>query len=142
MENLQNYNPGNPADMFPAKQEHSHAELHQYVNDVSSRLKVIEDRQQNLRRKNQLTEQNMLNMSKKLSVDIKALSEELHETKKELDEILEKLLLFMKEVDKCAKKEDVRMLEKYLEFWNPINFLTREDAEKLLQDSMRKDQES
>lgn len=111
------------------------------VNELSSRLKVIEDRQANLRRKNQLTEQNMLNMNKKLLSDIKTLSSELSETKKQLDEIAEKLLQFMNEIRKCAKKEDVKIIEKYLEFWSPINFITREEAERMIKDSINREEE-
>ncbi len=109
------------------------------VNELSSMLKVIEDRQTNLRRKNQLTEQNMLNMNKKLTSDIKALSLELSETKKQLDEISEKLLQFINELKKCAKKEDVRIIEKYLEFWSPINFVTREEAERMIRENINQE---
>ncbi len=110
------------------------------MNELSSRLKVLEDRQANLRRKNQLTEQNMLNINKKLASDIKTLSLGLSETKKQVDEVSERLLQFMHEIKKCAKKEDLNLLERYLEFWNPINFLTRKEAEKLVEDSLKKEE--
>ena len=126
---------------MPLGQEEKIPDIVDGINELSSRFKVIEDRQANLRRKNQLTEQNMLNMSKKLIADIKALSSELSETKKQLDEISEKLLQFMNEIKKCAKKEDVRIIEKYLEFWSPINFVTREEAERMIKESIDREEE-
>ena len=123
---------------FPFGQQQS--SITQQVTELSSSLKVIEDRQLNLRRKSQLTEQNMLNMNKKLAGDLKALSQELHEAKGQLDEISEKLLQLMNELKRTAKKEDVKLLEKYLEFWNPMRFVTREEAIRMIQDSLAREE--
>lgn len=127
------------AQDFPFAQQQSSTS--QQVTELSSRLKVIEDRQLNLRRKSQLTEQNMLNMNKKLAGDLKALSQELHDAKSQLDEISDKLLQLMNELKRTAKKEDVKLLEKYLEFWNPMRFLTREEAIRMIQDSLAQEPE-
>ncbi|MBI4448282.1 hypothetical protein HY643_04840, partial [Candidatus Woesearchaeota archaeon] len=30
-----------------------------------------------------------------------------------------------------AKKENVKVLEKYINLWNPLNFVTREEAKRI-----------
>ena len=37
-----------------------------------------------------------------------------------------------------AKKDDVQVMKKYLELWEPIHFVTQEQVEKIVQDMLER----
>ncbi len=101
---------------------------------ANRRVRVLEERYANLRRKSQVTEQNMLTTNKKFMADIKTLTTEMNEIKKEIEIIKNTLTQIIEELKKCAKKEEVKMLEKYVNLWEPIKFVTHDEVEKIVQD--------
>jgi predicted nucleic acid-binding Zn-ribbon protein len=108
------------------------------VNLLSRRVRVIEDRYNNLRRKTQVDEQNVLNINKKLTIEVKTLNTEFNELKSELSDIKNKILQIIEELKKCAKKEELKVVQKYVEIWQPLNFVTRKEVEKLIKEIMEK----
>ena len=104
------------------------------INGLNRRIKVIEERNTNMRSKFQLLEQNVVQKHKMFYTEIKTLSSEIIEVKKELNEIKDKMLLLLKEMDNLAKKDSVEILKKYIDFWNPVNFVTKNDVEDIVKD--------
>ena len=102
------------------------------------RLKMLEERLTNLRSKLQVTEQNMIQKNKLIFEEIRATSLELTDVKKEIQELKEKVLWLVKEVQDCAKREQVEMLKKYLDYWNPFKFVTKNDVEGTVRDVIEK----
>ena len=93
------------------------------LNSLDRRLKMMEERHTNLRSKLKVTEQNMLQKNKTFFGEIKALNVEMTEVKKEINEIKDKMIALIKELESFAKKENVDILKKYIDLWNPINFM-------------------
>ena len=102
------------------------------------RLKMLEERLTNLRSKLQVTEQNMIQKNKLIFEDIRATSLELTDIKKDIQELKEKVLWLVKEMQDFAKREQVEMLKKYLDFWNPFKFVTKNDVEATVRDVIDK----
>ncbi|RMF05573.1 hypothetical protein D6764_04335, partial [Candidatus Woesearchaeota archaeon] len=101
------------------------------------RLRILEDRYSNLRRKTQVTDQNMLSNTKRFTNEIREINDSLKEAKKEIYDMKEKMDLFVKELETCAKSEDVRMIENYVNLWNPIKFVTQNEAKSLVKAIIR-----
>lgn len=108
------------------------AESSSQVTMLSRQLRVLEERYDNLRKKTQVTDQNMLSNHKEVNIEIKALGEEIDEFKKEFEDLKSKLRLIVQELKMCAKTEDVRVLQKYIELWNPIEFATKKEVQDLI----------
>ncbi len=106
--------------------------LSEVVRDSSSRLRVIEERYASLRKILQVNEQNTIKLSKDLRTEVKALSEEVSELKTDLSQMKDELKLVISEIKSTAKKEDVTLLEKYLNLWEPLNFVTQRDVEQIV----------
>lgn len=102
------------------------------VNNVSRTLKTLEDKYTTLRKKAQVTEQNMIVNDKKMIVDLKVANSEILELKTELNDLREKLTLLIKELKMTATKEEVKVMEKYIAYWEPLNFVTRDELNKIL----------
>jgi len=105
------------------------SELLMNLNDSSKRLKVLEDRYLTIRKKTQLTDQNMLEANKRFNSEIKAINDELIKLKISMKEMNEKLDQLVSETSGLAKRQDLITLSKYVDFWRPMNFITREQLE-------------
>jgi uncharacterized NAD(P)/FAD-binding protein YdhS len=106
------------------------------LNNISRRLMVIEERYTNTRKKMQVTDQNMLNNNKKLMTEIQTSHAEMDEVKKQVADIVEKMKIIVRELKECAKRQDVDVLQKYINLWEPIKFVTRDNVTKMIQDSV------
>ncbi|MGM5488354.1 MAG: hypothetical protein ACQESG_05380 [Nanobdellota archaeon] len=101
-------------------------------SSLSRRLRELEERTQNLRKKIQMADQNFMSQNKKNAQDLREDRAEISELKKFMNDLDNKLLLLIKELRMCARKEDVKELERYINIWEPINFVTRKEVEKIM----------
>ena len=113
-------------------------ELSDMMADLASGIKILEDRYSNLRKKTQLTDQSLLDVQREFEKERKVLNEDLMDLKVKVNEISNELKNMSDELDDAAKKDDVRVLEKYLDLWNPMKFLTRAEAEKIIEDELKR----
>lgn len=104
----------------------------QAVTALGSRLRVLEERYTNLRHKTQVTDQNMIELERELKEEVKRMVMALDDMKKELDEVSRRSLQLAEEMRNTVKQMDFKVLEKYLEFWEPLQFVTREEVQALL----------
>ena len=108
------------------------------VNTLSRRLKLLEEGFTNLRRFLQVTEENIIAKNKHYSAEIKTLASDLTEIRKEIQELKDKLLLVIRELQTVARKEEVKVLEKYINLWNPIRFVTQNEVEQIINEILDK----
>ncbi len=106
------------------------------MNTIMTHLRILEERYTNLRKKNQLTDENMLEDSRKLSSDIRLIQENLVDFKKELSEIKTKLAMLYEEIGQTAKKSDYKVLSRYLDMWEPMGFVSADEAKKMVEEAI------
>jgi len=106
------------------------------LNNISRRLMVLEERYTNLRKKTQVTDQNMLASNKKVMAEIQATHEQIDELKNKLDDTIDNLKIIVRELKECAKRQDVEVLQKYINIWEPVNFVTRDTVDKMVQEQV------
>lgn len=102
------------------------------INNIATRLKLLEERYQTLQRKAQLNEQNIVDNQKEHFQELQLLNESLLEAKRTLREITDKISLLAEEVKHFATKNDVTTLQRYVEFWEPMDFVTRKEVNDFL----------
>lgn len=94
------------------------------------RIRVLEERYSNLRKKSLVIEQNQILHKKNISNELKSVEMEMISIKREFIDINDKLSLVNKELSALASSSEVRYLTKYLEFFNPVNFVTVKEMER------------
>jgi len=104
------------------------------MDELMRRLRLLEERYSGLRKKTQFTEQNMLKDAKELFAEIKVIHESISELKSDLSIINEKMIKLRQEVKSSVKKTDFNVLAKYIDYWQPLNYITKEEAEKLIKE--------
>ena len=77
------------------------------VNNVAANLRILEERYSTLRNKSQVSEQSMISMEKDIRGDIRLLSDDLLDLKRNLNDIKDKLRLISGEINNLVKKEDM-----------------------------------
>jgi len=111
------------------------------ITNLTTRMRVLEERSTNTKKKLGLVEQNMLSHRKKYAEETDLLKEEIDEVKKTIKEIEERVVMVIKEIRLSAKKEDVDSLKKYVELWEPVNFVTQNQVEKIAREIIEELQE-
>ena len=104
------------------------------LNNISRRLRVLEERYINLRTKTQVTDQNMLLNNKKLITQINMIGDETKEVKREMKEVRDTMKLMIKELRETVKKEEMNTIKKYIDLWDPSNFITRDGVRKMFRE--------
>lgn len=112
------------------------SELREDVNSISSRLRIGEERFSELRKKLSFIEQQTLANQKKVLGEIKLLSGELTEVKRTMGEMQNKIILVIKELQLTARRQDVDVLRKYLDLWEPVKFVTANQVEKIIDEKL------
>ena len=131
------------ADLFhkAAPQQFDPKSLSEDINNASRRLRTLEEGFTNLRRTLQVTEHNMLEKNKLFSTDIRALTSDINDIRKEIDEIKEKVIDIVGELEQTAKREEVKVLEKYINFWNPVKFVTQNEVEAIVKEILKQEKD-
>ena len=111
-------------------------EEQQQVNggyDVHSRVREIEGKYNLLRDRALIINQNMIAQYRKTTTEINLMNDELKEAKSEIFKLQETIKHLVNELNMLARKEDLKVLEKYINFWSPLNFVTESDVKKLIE---------
>jgi len=102
--------------------------------DPTERVRVLESKYGYLRDRIVLINENLINEYKKLNQEIKVVDSELKDLKKDIFEIKEALRHVLGEMKHFARKENFKVLEKYINVWNPFNFVTEEEVLQLIKE--------
>ena len=106
------------------------------VANISRTVKILEDKYSNLRKKVQIDEQNSLSAHKKAFDEIKVIKSDVLDIKADMEDLKDKVLLIIKELRASVKAEQFEELKKYIEIWEPVNFVTRNEVKKVVEKAM------
>ena len=102
------------------------------INSISRRLKLLEEGITNLRRFFHVTEENIISKNKHYSAELKTISSDIMEMRKEMQDVKDKVMLVIRELQSVARKEEVKVLEKYINLWNPVKFVSQNEIEDII----------
>ncbi len=128
---------------FPAqekkgkKKEGVGSELAMKVTSLGSRLRMLETQYVNLRSRAQVIDQNLLEFERNVRKELKALSEQLLELTRTLQGLKEKVNIVSSELSNTVKEHDFRVLEKYVDLWNPGLFVTKEKLREAIEEALK-----
>ncbi len=109
------------------------------ISNLGRRLRLLEEGFTNIRGALQVTEQNMLGKNKVFATDLRTLMSDISDIKQEIAEIKEKILDVVKELQTSAKRDEVRVLQKYINYWNPVKFVTQNEVEAIVKEILKKE---
>ena len=113
-------------------------EQYSEINELGSRIRILEGKYTLIRERIFLINQNMVDAHKKLTIDFKVLESDIKEIKSDIFTIKETLRHLIKELDSFAKKENFKVLEKYINLWNPLKFVSEQEVLDLIKKNVKK----
>jgi uncharacterized coiled-coil protein SlyX len=108
------------------------------INLLGRRLRLLESRSTDLDRRIQVTEKNVLNERKRFLTEIKTINSDVIELKKVIEDIKHKMDLVVNDLKNFASKDELAVIKKYVEYWEPLNFVTRDEVEKIINEKLGK----
>jgi uncharacterized protein (DUF342 family) len=108
------------------------------VKDLMRRVRVIEERYSSIRKNIQVGEQNMLTMNRNIMTEIKTINMDISEVKETLRQVKEDMSMIIKELKDTVNKEEVKVLQKYIQLWEPLNFVSQAEMEKYVDSRLKK----
>ncbi|MBW3018735.1 hypothetical protein KY329_00940, partial [Candidatus Woesearchaeota archaeon] len=81
-------------------------------------------------------EQNLLSNHRTAMDQIKSLQQDIVDIKRHIQEIEDRILTIIKELRLTARKEDIDVMRKYLDLWDPVKFVTMETVERMINDKL------
>ncbi len=106
--------------------------------DVNSKIKALESKYNLSRDRLFLINQNMIDQFKLTSTELRLIKEEVKDLKTELNSIKETISSILKELNRFARKEEVKVIEKYVSLWDPLKFVTEDQLKEILENASRK----
>ena len=108
------------------------------ISELNTRIRILEGKYNLTRERMLLINQNMIDHYKDLNNEIKTLNIEIKEMKETLEVIKETNINIVKELSFFARKDQLKILEKYINMWNPLNFITEEEVLELMKKNKEK----
>ncbi len=117
-------------------------EFNEKVNSHAKAILTVVERQKDLESsldllndKIEMLDHNSVKSFKDISIEIKSIKEDLKEIKFELNSMKEFSKKISKQLKLVASKDEVKKLEKYIDLWNPMDFMTREEVYSSMEDN-------
>ena len=108
------------------------------VIDINSKIKALESKYNLSRDRLFLINQNMIDQFKLTSSELRLIKDEVKDLKTELNSIKETISAISKELNRFVKKEEIKVIEKYVSLWDPLKFVTEDQLKEILENASRK----
>jgi predicted nucleic acid-binding Zn-ribbon protein len=108
------------------------------ISDTNRKMRMMEERIDNLRNHLELLENNMIEMNKSVSEELETFNKTFQELRNQMQDNLEKFSRLAENINHLASKESVRVVEKYIELLNPMTLVTRDEVEDIIKETTEK----
>lgn len=98
------------------------------ILDLNMRIRILEEKQNLIRERILVINQNMVEEYKNLVMEIKTINSDIIELKEEISNMNDMTRHIIKDMEKFARIDSVKVLEKYIKIWDPMKFTTEEDV--------------
>lgn len=95
-------------------------------------MKVLEEKINNLNKKTEIIENNILRINQRQSSDIKILNAKAMNLEKELSLVKKRMVEMASDLKNFARREQVDTIQKYVNYWEPISFVTHQELDEAL----------
>src|SRR3989344_5380162 len=100
--------------------------------EITNRIRILENKYTQMRERLFLINQNMIDQYKKIIEETQDINIEVKDLKNDLFSIKEALNHIITEMNSFARKENLMVLEKYINMLDPLSFVTHNQLEEEL----------
>lgn len=121
------------------------ANLNKMTDDLGQTLRILrmlEERYSTLRKKMQMSDQNIIDDTNKIFTQLKLIVKDISDLKIKIEDMRIKLDMFQNEIKEMATRQDLTVLQRYIELWEPMQFMTEKQAINLIRDALKEKETS
>ncbi len=107
---------------------------------INQRIRIIEQRFEEFREHLDLIESNLLEKEKEMNKEINMLTETIRELRAEVKKTTEEYDKVFDKLDSFAPKEKLKVIERYINMLNPIDYVTKEEVEELISEKLEREE--
>lgn len=126
------------ASAGPKKSSEEELALSRNISELLERLRLIEERYNSLRREHESLTENNIRHHQELSKQLRRTNENIVGIKQTLKEMGDRVEAMISELNNAAKVHEVKVLERYLDFWDSLQFISRSEAERIIDEVLKK----
>ncbi len=108
-----------------------------FISDLNSRVRTIENKYNLLAERLLITNQNTVESHKRLSEEFTKTNRELQNLKTSITTFKDTIKKLIEEISDFATKQEIKVLERYINMWNPLNFVTTEEVENIINEKLK-----
>ena len=113
--------------------EATYQDISQVLSDIVNRIRSLESKYNVLGERLLIVNENMISQFKKNKGEARVTSQEIKDIKAELFQTRGSFMDLTKQMEFFATKENIKVLEKYINLWDPFKFVTEKELEKKLE---------
>ncbi len=102
------------------------------INDINSRLRLVEQRINQNRERLSIYDDQLLNLKKEVGKELDSINDSIMELRKSIKNIEDTIQHIIRELESTAKKQDINVIEKYVDMMDPTRYVTKEELKELL----------
>ena len=106
--------------------------------EFSTRLNDMEERQRLLKERVLMLSRTLLKQGEKSNKEMSLLKEDMKLIIENMDKIKDAIHHIINESSEFARKEELRVVEKYMKLWEPLNYARIEDVKDMINKAMKK----
>lgn len=110
----------------------------QILIELTNRIRVIESKNSLLSERMLVMNQNMIEEYKKTIREVKSLEGEIGDLKNDMNNLKNIIKHLTEEAKNFARKDSMKILEKYINLWNPLTFVTTTEVKKIVEEEIKK----
>ena len=101
---------------------------------LARRLRLLEERYSRVEKNLRSIEDNMNNISRDFNRIVVRIKSDVESSTAQIEQMQDRMLAFIKELDLLAQREDVEVIKKFLKYWQPIKFVQTTQVERIVKD--------
>lgn len=107
------------------------------VLDIAARVKLLEQRVDNLRGHLEILDGSLIEKHKSVISELRDAEDGMRSLRADADGLKELIERVAKRMEALASKEEVKVLERYVELWQPLQFVTRAEVKTIVQSILK-----
>jgi ribosomal protein S4 len=107
------------------------------LSDLNNRVRTLENKYNLFGERLLIVNKNMIEEYKNIIREIKLINADLREIKNETHHVKEVINNVVGEMEFFARRDQVKVLDKYIKLWDPIKFVTDEQLQAILDERLK-----
>ncbi|MBN1923301.1 MAG: hypothetical protein JW791_00900 [Nanoarchaeota archaeon] len=116
----------------PAETQSATGMIISRLNDLNTRMRLGEERINQNKERLRVFDDQVLGLKKEMSKEIENINSDISDLRKSIKNIEDTIHHIIKELELTAKKQDINVIEKYVDMMDPTRYITKEELKVLM----------